>query len=184
MTDVSLSDIAAVTGNEGFGGTNSWVLIILFALIFGGGGFFGGNAREPYATNSDVQRGFNQQDTSAQLRGIVNGISDATYALNNDIVNESRNLGNTIGAGFATMQQNHCETLRSIDSVKYDNAANTQKILDAITGNRMADMQNQINALQLQSALCGVIRYPNATTYTAGTYAPYYTSGCNCNTNI
>jgi hypothetical protein len=54
---------------------------------------------------------------------------------------------------------------------------NTQKILDAITTNRMADMQNQINQLQLQSAMCGVIKYPSATTYTAG-YNPYFGNGC------
>ena len=34
----SLSDIAAVNGGNGmFGGNSSWVLIILFALIFGWG---------------------------------------------------------------------------------------------------------------------------------------------------
>ena len=41
-TNYSLSDIAAVS-NEGFGGSNAWILIILFAMIFGGGGFFGRN---------------------------------------------------------------------------------------------------------------------------------------------
>lgn len=72
---------------------------------------------------------------------------------------------------------------QAIDGVKYDSllntqnimhndCQNTQKILDAIAGNRIADMQNQINTLQLQAALCGVVRYPQATTYTAG-YAPF-----------
>lgn len=57
----------------------------------------------------------------------------------------------------------------------------TQKILDAICGNRMADMQNQINQLQLQAALCGVVRYPNAITYNAGT-SPFFGGCCNpCN---
>lgn len=37
----------------------------------------------------------------------------------------------------------------------------TQEVLDTITGNRMADMQNQINQLQLSQAMCGVVRYPN-----------------------
>lgn len=44
----------------------------------------------------------------------------------------------------------------------------TQKVLDTITGNRMADMQNQINQLQLSQALCGVVRYPNTFAYNAG----------------
>jgi hypothetical protein len=58
---------------------------------------------------------------------------------------------------------------------------NTQKILDVITSNRMAEMQNQINYLQMQSALCGVVRYPLSTTYSAG-FAPMYgNGGCGCN---
>lgn len=41
MPDFSLADIAAATGSEckeGWGGSSAWVLIILFALIFGWGG--------------------------------------------------------------------------------------------------------------------------------------------------
>ena len=76
-----------------------------------------------------------------------------------------------------------CETNRNIDSVKYENAVNTaainanttaqtQKILDAIAGNRMADMQNQINQLQLQAATCNVMRFPNQWTYAGGYFPP------------
>lgn len=82
-----------------------------------------------------------------------------------------------VSQGFANVSRN-------IDSLKYDNLINTkellasncaqtQKILDVLTGNRIADMQNQINQLQLQSALCGVVKYPMSATYTAG-YAPFY----------
>ena len=43
----SVADIAAVTGNNGFGGWGDgwWALIILFALFggYGRGGLFGGN---------------------------------------------------------------------------------------------------------------------------------------------
>ncbi len=78
----------------------------------------------------------------------------------------------------------------AIDGVNYNGAINTsniiqsqerntQKILDVLCGNRMADMQNQINQLQLNAALCGVVRYPTAITYGAGT-SPFF--GCCCNT--
>ena len=59
---------------------------------------------------------------------------------------------------------------------------NTQKILDAISENKISTLQNQVNQLQLQNALCGVIRYPQSTTYTAG-YAPMYGAGCGCGCN-
>lgn len=55
-----------------------------------------------------------------------------------------------------------------------------QKILDAITGNRMADMQNQINQLQLQAALCGVVRWPQQATWNGG-QVPFF-GNCGCNT--
>jgi hypothetical protein len=32
---------------------------------------------------------------------------------------------------------------------------------------------------QLNQALCGVVRYPNATTYSAG-FSPYFNTGCGC----
>ena len=79
-----------------------------------------------------------------------------------------------------------CATLRAIDGVNYNNAMNTasinatttaqtQKILDAITTNRIDELQNKVNALELQNAVAGVVRYPNALTYSAGA-SPF----CNC----
>ena len=90
----------------------------------------------------------------------------------------------------ANQQQCCCNILRAIDGVNYNNAMNTasinanttevgQKILDAITGNRMADMQNQINRLELQQAVAGVVRYPSQFSYNAGP-SPFC-GGCGCN---
>ena len=46
MDNYSLSDVAAVTRNNGYGdgcgyGMGGWWMIILFALIFNGNGFWG-----------------------------------------------------------------------------------------------------------------------------------------------
>lgn len=87
-----------------------------------------------------------------------------------------------------------CTTQRGIDSVNYNGAINTaavqqtvaeqtQKVLDTITGNRMADMQNQINQLQLSQAMCGVVRYPNTFAYNAGP-SPFCGNGCCGTANI
>ena len=96
--------------------------------------------------------------------------------------------GGGLQQGFAEQQRCCCETLRAIDGVNYNASLNTasinattvaqtQKILDAITTNRMNDMQNQINALQLQNAVAGVVRYPTQTSYCSGAN-PF---GCGCN---
>lgn len=127
----------------------------------------------------------------------INVMKDVQMALANQIADvksmEQNILGNQnecccstkllmaeTGAGInANIAQNRFESAMNTASINANTTAQTQKILDAIMGNRMADMQNQINQLQLQSSLCGVVRYPNATTYTAGT-SPFC-GGCGCN---
>jgi len=88
---------------------------------------------------------------------------------------------------LARYNETGCNTLRAIDGINYNAAMNTasinanttavgQKILDAITGNRMDEMQNRINQLELSQALAGVVRYPNGFVYTAGNN-PFCTCG-------
>lgn len=83
---------------------------------------------------------------------------------------------NSVNAGIAQVRY---ENAMNTCSINQTTNAGVQKILDAITGNRMADMQNQINDLQLQNALAGVMRYPNGWTYNAGNN-PFCNNSC-CN---
>ena len=57
-------------------------------------------------------------------------------------------------------------------AINANTTAQVQKVLDAITGNRMADMQSQINALQLQAATSGMLKFPNAWTFNGGYFPP------------
>ena len=198
----SLSDVAAVTnGNDGFGtGNGAWWIIILFLFCFMG---WGGNGFNNNGISSeDMQNQFNFASLERQNNEIVANSRQVAYDLSNDIAQLGLALNTAIRDQGASLNENIrdsqaliqglganvenccCTTNRNIDSVRYDAALNTrdimkndcdntQKILDAIAGNRISDMQNQINQLQLQNALCGVIRYPQSTTYTAG-YAPMY----------
>lgn len=205
----SLSDVAAVTnGNDGFGtGNGAWWIIILFLFCFMG---WGGNGFNNNGISSeDMQNQFNFASLERQNNEIVANSRQVAYDLSNDIAQLGLALNTAIRDQGASLNENIrdsqaliqglganvenccCTTNRNIDSVRYDAALNTrdimkndcdntQKILDAIAGNRISDMQNQINQLQLQNALCGVIRYPQSTTYTAG-YAPMYGyNGCGC----
>lgn len=187
-SNYSLSDIAAVTdGGFNGGGMGGWWMIILFALIFNGGGIFGGNNRA--ASVDEVASGFNFAGINNKLNEIVAGQASINQNLGNAICSSTYELASKIDNCC-------CNTQLGIQGVKFDMAnyaasinanttAQTQKILDAITGNRMADMQNQINQLQLQSALCGVVRYPTSTTYATycNPFSGYNGCGCNC-TNI
>ena len=77
------------------------------------------------------------------------------------------------------MQRCCCDIQRAIDGVNYNGAINTasinanttaqtQKILDTLQANKIAEMQNQINELNLKAAMNGVVRYPLGMTYNAG----------------
>ena len=121
------------------------------------------------------------------------GVYDTTGAVKDagyNTLGEIRDLETAVNTGFTNMQKCCCETQRAIDGVKYEGAINTasinqnttaqvQKVLDAVAGNRMADMQNQINQLQLQAAMCGI---PRTNPYAYGVY-PYNPSPCCGNYN-
>lgn len=61
-------------------------------------------------------------------------------------------------------------------SIKSDLSDKAQKILDALSENKIEALQSKVNELQLNQAMAGVVRYPSGWTYNAGT-SPF----CNCN---
>ena len=135
-TTPSLADIAAVTGNrnnDGWGdGCGWWILIILFALWgnngWGGFGNNGNGALQGYATQADIQRGFDNQAVISKLDGITNGLCDGFYAVNNSML-----------MGFNGINTNIMQTGYGIQQ--------------AINADTVANMQNT-NALQAQIANC------------------------------
>ena len=181
-------------GNDGGFGLNGlggiFALLILLGIFNGGFGGFGGNGN----LSADMQRGFDNQNTMAQTRDILSAVTNgtaqtiaastqnATNAIsaikdgNASLIREFGNVENALGALGGEMQSCCCNTLRAIDGVNYNTTVQIQKVLDAIAGNRMADMQNQINALQLQNAMSGVLRFPNAWTYNGGVFPPVTTT--------
>ena len=192
----SLADIAAVTGGEGkdgmFGGGYLIMILILFLILTMGGGTFGGN-RGNAVTEADLCNANSFSELKAGVARNADGISNMYTGLQNGLSNLGYETLRNFNALATQLSDCCCTIQRGIDSVNYNGAINTsniiqaqehgtQKILDAICGNRMADMQNQINALQLQAALCGVVRYPNAITYSAGT-SPFF-GGCCAPCNI
>lgn len=190
--------------NEGLFGMGGIGLLVILFFLMNNGGLFGGNNQ--YATSAEVQRGFDAQNSMANQRetlaAVTNGTAQSVAATNqifHDLVGyvgdkyaeldrDVLGISALVNQSIANENQCCCNTLRAIDSVKYENAQNTaainanttaqtQKILDAITGNRMADMQNQINQLQLANQMLGVVKYPMASTYNSGVN-PF--CGCGC----
>ena len=192
MDNLTPADIKAVTdGEDGmFGGGSILLVLVLFFILMMGGGNWGGRG------NAVTEADLCNANSFSELKAGVARNGDAISGMYTGLQNGLSNLGYETLRNFNTLQAQLadccCTIQRGIDSVNYNGAINTsniiqaqergtQKILDAICGNRMADMQNQINQLQLQAALCGVVRYPNAITYNAGT-SPFFGGCCTpCN---
>ena len=192
MDNLTPADIKAVTdGEDGmFGGGSILLVLVLFFILMMGGGNWGGRG------NAVTEADLCNANSFSELKAGVARNGDAISGMYTGLQNGLSNLGYETLRNFNTLQAQLadccCTIQRGIDSVNYNGAINTsniiqaqergtQKILDAICGNRMADMQNQINQLQLQAALCGVVRYPNAITYNAGV-SPFFGGCCNtCN---
>ncbi len=143
------------SGNNGNGmwGDSWWVVIILFALIFGWGnngwgngagnngyGNGGGYNFIPYAvgssyTDSAIQRGFDNQAVVNKLDGISNGICSLGY----DQLSQMNALGTAVASGFAGVNNAICNL--GYEQAQLNNATN------------VALMQGN-NALQSQLAQC------------------------------
>lgn len=196
-TGISLSDIAAVTGKDGMFEGNSggmWIFALLILLLIGGGGFFGNNRTngEP-VTEAGLCNAMNFNNLENAVGRLSDSLQNDYMGLQNGICNMGYESLRNFNGLQSQLAECCCTTQRAIDGVNYNSAINTaainanttaqtQKILDAMAQNKIESLQAQVNQLQLQSAMCGVIRYPNATTFSAG-MNPYFNS-CGCASNI
>lgn len=184
--NLSAADLAAVVGNnnDGFGNGNGawWLLILLiFANNGWGGNGWGGNAGSQmmgYATQADVNNGFNQAAIMSGINGInsslTNGFANAEISRANtlaSITNQINNLGMAqLQNGFnsqlavanigAQIASEACADRASVNDGVRDLMAqgvnNTQALLNTINGGIQAITdklcQQEIDALKTQNA--------------------------------
>ena len=196
MDNYSLSDIRAATGADenGWGGGGAWWIIILFLFMFGmgGGGWGWGNRGNDALTRAEMQQGFDTQEITRKLDGLSYGMCDGFYAQNTTMLNGFAGVTSAVRDAQFAAQQCCCETNRNIDSVRYDAQKNTCDITTAIHAegeatrnmmqqNEIQQLRDRIQRAELRDAMCGVVRYPMATTYTSGGN-PF--CGCNNGCNI
>ena len=178
---------------DGMGGCNSffWVFALL-ALM--NGGFWGQNgANGRCATVEDINNSANFTRLENQVQGIGSGMTQGFTNIYNGICD----LGYKTQADFAALSSQVasccCDSLRANDQTRFDLAnytaainANTtagiQKVLDKLCADKTEALQARVNQLELQQAMCGVVRYPQSFSYAVGT--PFNVGmGCGC-TNI
>ena len=125
----SLSDIAAVSGNNGRNGGafgDDWAWIIILLLCGWGNGSFGfGGGRGEGTTREEISYGFDMNGLENGIRGIQQGLCDGFYAVNTGML-----------TGFNGVQSALCQGFSGIN--------------DAITQSTIADMQSDFG---LQTAI-------------------------------
>ena len=184
---------ALLMGNGGFG--------------FGGNN---GNANAIQAdVNRGFDNQNLQSQTRDILTAVNNGTAQSVAASNQVYHDLASNLGDkyselardvagvnaSVQQAIANQNECCCNTRLAISEgfgqSRFDNAMNTaainatttaqtQKILDAISQNKIEALQGRINQLELDRAMTGVVKYPLSTTYGAG---PSPFCGCNSGYN-
>lgn len=191
--NLSAADIAAVTrggyGDYGYGmGGNSWMWLIALLFLGGGAGFgFGRNANglvteADLASQSNFTRLENQVANNGQaiaqgFTNLGNGICQAEYQNLQNYASLSKELASCCCENKQIALENRYLAAQNTAEINANTTAQTQKILDAISQNKIESLQSQISKLQLDQALCGVVRYPTTTTFATGCN-PFGCNGC------
>jgi hypothetical protein len=190
------------------GGWNGMIWLFAILALFNNGGFGGFNnaiGYENLATSNEVQRGFDTQNIQAQTRDILaavnSGTAQAVAATNqtfHDTVNALQDkygelqrdiAGLAVGQANQLAKQNECccETKMLIQQTSADNALQMSqmeaRLASKMDANKIEELQNQVNQLQLAQATSGMLKFPNSWSYGAGPFPPIF-GGCGCNYNV
>lgn len=197
---MSAADIAAVTrpnmygygyGDGGFGG-NSWMWLI--ALLFLGGNGFVGYGRgydgrcatvEDLNNSSNFTRlenqvGMNGQAIAQGFTNIGNGICQAEYQNLQNYNSLSKELANCCCENKQISLENRYLAAQNTAEINANVTAQIQSIKDLIYQEKAAQQAARIQQLELNQALCGVVRYPTTNVYATSCNPFAGFNGCGC----
>jgi hypothetical protein len=112
-------------------------------------------------------------DKYAELDRDVLGVSASVQQA---IANQNQCCCDTKMLIQETSAQNRYDALKNTNDINAVTIGQTQKILDALSQNKIEALQGRVQQLELDRAVSGVVRYPNSLSYNAG-QSPF----CNCN---
>ena len=194
---LSASDVALMNRDTGFGGEAfMWIFAL---LILAGGGFNGFGGYGNAVTQDAMQNGFNFNDLQDQNRDIMGAITagtaqsvattnqtfhDTLGALSDKYSELARDIsGVNVSLQQILSNQNECccSTKMEIAQNRYDSAMQMAQMEARLTAkmdaNEIQNLRDKVNALELNNAVSGVVRYPNTWSFDAGK-APF----CTCTT--
>lgn len=190
-SNYSLSDIRAATEgdrDDGFGGGAWWIIILFLFVFMGGGGMWGNRQGEfgQYATAASQQEilfGQQFQGLNSALQRISDGICNSTYALNNSITGEGRNMQMQLAdcccktqTAIANLAAQTDRQTCAITTAIHAEGEQTRALMQADT---IQQLRDKVNELQLGQSQCA----QNA--YLVNTLRPYPVPaynpcGCQC----
>lgn len=204
--NLSPADFAALSNGNGFGGFEGLIYLAVIASMFGGWGGFGwnGNGAANVATQDFIQNGFNFNDLQDQNRDLMQAVNNGTaqsVAASNQVYHDVvsyvgdkySELARDIAGVALTQQQCVGETQRMIADAgaslsaqiaqnKYDSAMGLagleMRLTSKMDQNKIEELQNQVNQLQLAQATSGMLRFPNSWSYGAGPFPPPFGNCC------
>lgn len=156
-------------GNDGaFGGSGIWLFAIL-ALMWGGNGLFGrgGNA----ATTEDLAMQSNFTRLESQGIALGQAVANGFTNIGNGLCNTTYELRTAIDGLSKEMASCCCDIKQTV----LENRYLAEKRFDE---SKIETLQAKVNELQLNQALCGIVRYPTTATFAANN--PF----CGCGNNF
>ena len=116
-------------------------------------------------------------ETARDIAGLAVGQANMLAKVNDCCCETRMDIQQANAVTNANIAQSRYDSAMNTASINANTTAQTQKILDALAQDKIEALQNQINALQLQNAVAGVVRYPMSTTYSSGCN-PFCNCGC------
>lgn len=121
---------------------NNPFMYLIFMGMFNGG-MWGNRGGYDYVSQAQLAQGLDNQDKNSQLRGVTYGLADLGYAVNNSIKDTGAGVAKAVADVGTGMQMGFCTTNHNIDNLKFENAKNTEYIVN----NGHADTQRIIDKL-------------------------------------
>lgn len=199
---MTLSDIAAVTDKNEWGEGGWMWIIVLFLFMFGNGGFWGnrGTTEQPVTESSLCSAmNFNNLENAVgrlsdnenlHMMQLSQGLSTVGYENLRNFADTQAAIKDGDYALSSQLAQCCCDNKTATLDLKYTNEANAaainanttaqvQKVLDAISQNKIDTLQAQVSELKTQNMFCGV---PRISPYGYGV-VPNFAQGC-CGTTF
>ena len=115
-------------------------------------------------------------ELARDIYGVGSNVQQAIANQNECCCSTKQMILESVAGINANIAQSRYDAAMNTAAINANTTAQTQRVLDAIMGNKIDDMQQKINALELQNQLASVVRYPNNTTYAVP--SPCFSCGC------